>query len=244
VATYTFGDDTAAVDRLYLVASAYEAVSRAFLGAHAPAGARVALDLGCGPGFSTQLVDEVCSPGALIGIDSSDRFLAVARATVPRAVFVTHDVTATPLPRAPADVMYARLLLAHLPDPLATARRWTSDLAPGGVLLIEDLEDIDAPAGPLRAYDEVSARIVRHGGGVMYGGAALAPLGGRHTPVTVRAGAAARIYRFNVRRWIVDPAVPVPGDELRGLLEELGAVADDDHGATVSWIVRQIALRR
>ena len=74
-----------------------------------------------------------------------------------------------------ADLVYARLVLAHLPDPLATADAWPACLRPGGRVLIEDLEGIDAPAGPLRSYDDLAAAVVRAGGGLMYAGAPLLP---------------------------------------------------------------------
>ena len=128
VASYTFGDDEPAVERLRLVASAYDPISRAFLAAHVASGIDVAIDLGCGPGFSTQLLHEVCAPHTLIGVDSSSQFLEVARARLRGAVFETHDVTATPLPGAPASVIYARLVLAHIPDPLGTVDRWKGQL--------------------------------------------------------------------------------------------------------------------
>jgi trans-aconitate 2-methyltransferase len=242
VARYTFGDDVPAVQRLALVASAYESVSRSFLAQQSPADVDVALDLGCGPGFSTQLVDDVCAPRTLIGLDSSPQFLDEARARLPAARFDTHDVTVTPLPGAPARVIYARLLLAHLPDPLGIAERWRTSLVPGGVLLIEDLERIEAPPGPLRTYDEVSADIVRGGGGLMYAGPALARHGGRCTAVSVPAALAATIYLLNVRRWLAEPKPRVPQRQLEDLEAGLGTIARDDGSEMVSWIVRQLVI--
>ena len=132
VAGYTYGSDPLAVQRLELVARAYEPVSRPFLAGQAAVRPGVALDLGCGPGFSTRLIADVCTPVDLIGVDSSDEFLAVARAAVPGARFLLGDVTAEPLPGAPADLVYARLVLAHLPDPLATADAWRACLRRAG----------------------------------------------------------------------------------------------------------------
>jgi SAM-dependent methyltransferase len=242
VARYTFGDDEAAVDRLGLVAAAYERTSLAFLVGNVPDRAGVALDLGCGPGLSTRLLGEACAPTVLIGIDSSPQFLGTARAMVPEATFVVHDVTTVPLPGGPADVIYARLLLAHLPAPLGVAGRWAAQLRAGGVLLLEDLDHTDAPSGPLRTYDEVSTEIVRRGGGLMYAGAALEPLGGLCAAVTVPASTAARIYLFNVRRWRADLALASLAPVLAEIEDGLEALLDDD-GASVSWVVRQVAIR-
>jgi len=187
---YTFGDDTHAARRLELVADAYRPTSAAFIGRHADHELGTVIDLGCGPGFSTELLFEICAPRELIGIDASAAFVSVARQRVPTANFAIHDASSTPLPGAPADVVYARLLLAHLPDPVDIANRWRSQLHAGGVLLVEDLEDIDAPPGPLRDYDDLAAAIVRSGGGPMYAGRALADLGGACIEVTVPASVA------------------------------------------------------
>ena len=239
---YTFGDDRLASDRLRLVAAAYESVSRSFLSAHAPPSPQVALDLGCGPAFTTTLLRDVIRPKVLVGIDASDAFVGAARTRLPEARFETHDVSRLPLPGAPADLIYARLLLAHIAEPETIARRWVSQLAPGGRLLIEDLEDVINPPGPLRDYEEISAKIVRSGGGLMYTGAALADLGGASVPVTVSGGLAARIYLFNVRHWLVRSDLPAADVELRDLQRGLVEMSINDRGTTVSWIVRQLAL--
>jgi trans-aconitate 2-methyltransferase len=239
---YTFGDDQPAVDRLRLVAEAYEPVSRAFLQANSLPWPKVALDLGCGPAFTTRLLSEVCQPGTLVGIDASDAFVADARARLPGVRFEMGDVSTLPLPGAPADIIYARLLLAHMAHPEAVARRWLSQLAPGGRLLIEDLEGVINPPGPLREYEDASATIVRSRGGLMYAGAALAHLGGVCTPVTVPGAVAARIYLFNVRHWLEMPDLPVTAPQLRQLEEGLVELVRDDRGTHVSWMVRQLAL--
>ena len=151
-------------------------------------------------------------------------------------------MTSVPLPGAPADVIYSRLLLAHVPDPVALARRWSGQLRPGGRLLVEDLESVDGPEGPLRHYERVSAGVVRSGGGPMYAGALLAELGGRTRPVTVPGRLAAQIYLFNVRRWRGPPGIGVAREELGELEAGLVELTVDDHGASVSWVVRQVVL--
>jgi SAM-dependent methyltransferase len=242
VRRYTFGDDGPATDRLRLVATAYEAVSRSFLRASALPQPDVALDLGCGPAFTTELLGEICRPVMLVGIDASPTFIASARDRLPDIRFEVHDVSRLPLPGAPADLIYARLLLAHVAEPEATARRWLSQLAPGGRLLIEDLECVINPPGPLHDYEDVSASIVRSGGGLMYAGAALSELGGVSTLVTVPGSLAARIYLFNVRHWLEMPDLPVNAVELRALEEGLLETSMNDRGDYVSWIVRQLVI--
>ena len=242
MSNYTFGDDASARERLRLVASAYEPVSRQFIAGAAEVQVETAVDLGCGPGYSTALLGDVVRPRALVGVDASEQFLDGARRLVPRATFVAHDVTEAPLPSTPADLIYARLLLAHLPDPAAAAELWREQLTPGGRLLVEDLEGIDAPSGALRRYEEVSTEMVRRGGGVMYAGAELKGLGGRTAPVTVPAELAARIYLFNVRRWRDDPAQAERHHSLLELEAELEEIANRGAPGPVTWFVRQIVL--
>ena len=242
VSEYRFGIDQAAADRLGLVAAAYESVSRQFLAVHASPLPRVAVDLGCGPGFTTTLLYEVLRPAKIIGINVSEEFLASARSRLPVGRFETHDVTELPLPGAPADVIYARLLLAHLADPEAMAEGWRSQLAPGGRLLIEELESVVNPVGSLHDYEDLSARIVRSGGGLMYAGAQLSELGGVVKPVTVPGDLAARIYLFNVRHWINSPGLPVTDSELRDIEQGLLRTVENRDSDGVSWLVRQLVL--
>jgi hypothetical protein len=154
-------------------------------------------------------------------------------------MFAVHDVT-TPLPVLGADLLYARLVLAHLPDPLAVVAEWRSQLATEGLVVIEDLEVIDAPPGPLRDYDALSAAVVRSGGGPMYAGRALAQLGGRLVEVKVDAAVAARIYRVNVAAWRRDPAVD--DEDLGTLAAGLDALVSGAPSPPVTWVVRQLVL--
>jgi len=242
VRAYRFGIDQAAADRLGLVAAAYESVSRQFLTANALPIPRVALDLGCGPGFTTELLYEVVRPEKVIGIDTSETFLVSARSRLPPGQFGTFDVTELPLPGAPADLIYARLLLAHLADPEAVAQGWRTQLAPGGRLLIEDLDGVVNPVGPLHDYEDLSARIVRSGGGLMYAGAELSELGGGVKPVTVPGALAARIYLFNIRHWLNAPGLPVTDAELRDVEHGLLQTVENRDSDSVSWLVRQLVL--
>jgi len=238
---YTFGDDDPAGERLRLVADAYRPTSESFVTRHARRSVASALDLGCGPGFSTELLARVCRPRRLLGIDASPSFIELARKRVPDAEFAAHDASVTPLPGAPATVIYARLLLAHLPDPLGVARRWQGELSAGGMLLVEDLEDITAPAGPLRDYEALSTDTVRSGGGSMYAGRALAALGGSCVEVRVPARLAATISLLNVERWSEEEPEGPGRRPLDQLSRGLGMVAAASSG-TVVWTVRQVAV--
>jgi hypothetical protein len=69
---YTFGDNGLASARLWRLAEMYEPESREPLhrgGVRAP---RLAVDLGCGFGWSTRLLQDALKPRRTVGLDSSD----------------------------------------------------------------------------------------------------------------------------------------------------------------------------
>ncbi len=243
--TYTFGDDDVAVRRIGLVAEIFAASSRALLQqATADLDRRdAALDLGCGPGHTTRLLAEVVGARTL-AVDASDRYLDAARAATadPAVAYAVHDVTRIPLPGAPADVVYARLLLAHLPGPLDLARAWLTQVRSGGVLVLEEVEHIEAPPGVLRAYEDLVTALVAAEGGTMAAGPLLDPLGGERVGVPVDRAAAARMFGLNLAVW---------GDDAvrRGLasaaeVAELAAGLDAvEAGPPVRWTLRQVVCR-
>jgi trans-aconitate methyltransferase len=71
---YTFGDNERASARLRKLADLYKSDMRDLLNRlrlpHAP---RLAVDLGCRPGYSTEILCEALSPIATVGLDSSER---------------------------------------------------------------------------------------------------------------------------------------------------------------------------
>src|SRR6185312_13681911 len=68
--------------------------------------ARRVVDLGCGPGNSTELLVERFPDAEVIGLDSSPDMLKKARARLPGRDFVEADI-ATWTPEAPVDLLFA-----------------------------------------------------------------------------------------------------------------------------------------
>src|SRR5579863_37803 len=110
---YAYGDNPVALRRLLLLAKVFAPCSKTLLERlplHEPG---VVIDLGCGPGETTRLLFDHFPRAQTIGIDASPEFVCAAAARQPRAIsFVVGDVTRTPFSGAPADLIYARLLLA------------------------------------------------------------------------------------------------------------------------------------
>ncbi len=248
---YTYGDSDLAAERLGLVAKVFEPASRAFLRAASPDAPRLALDLGCGPGHTTALVHEASGAARTAGLDRSEAFVGRARGAAAAGVtFVAHDVTVTPFPTGPADLIYARLLLAHLPDPVGIVRRWSAMLTIGGRLLIDDLESIETDEPVFRTYlDEVAIPVVRAQGGHLLVGPvvheAADPPGLRRvhdelTSFEPPAATTARIFAMNLAVLVDRGAAPARPD----LAAALAALAEGGPVRAVRWTLRQIAFER
>jgi len=54
-----------------------------------------------------------------------------------------HDVVEDDLPKTELDLIHARFLLKHLPEPDQLLRRLASALRPGGLLVVEDADGLD-----------------------------------------------------------------------------------------------------
>jgi trans-aconitate 2-methyltransferase len=109
--------------------------------------AETAVDIGCGPGNSTELL-MARFPGAVVsGLDSSQDMIAAARKRLPEVQFTLGDIEGwLTAGRGSFDVILANAVLQWVPDherwlPLLTAR-----LAPGGVLAVQMPDNLDEPA--------------------------------------------------------------------------------------------------
>jgi trans-aconitate 2-methyltransferase len=95
-----------------------------------------AVDLGCGPGNSTELLAERYPGAHITGIDTSTDMLAAARKRLPLATFVSGDV-ATWTPAAPVNLIFANAVLQWVPNHLEVVVRLMAHLAPGGVFALQ-----------------------------------------------------------------------------------------------------------
>ncbi|MEV6348684.1 class I SAM-dependent methyltransferase [Actinoplanes sp. NPDC051851] len=121
------------------------------------------LDAGCGPGETMRLMAERTGPtGTVTGLDIDPVTCAVTESALHEQGYRTcrarvHDLTgALPIPDGPYDLVYARLLLFHLPQRVEVLRRLWASVAPGGHLLLQDY-DVGAVAAqpPLALLDEM-----------------------------------------------------------------------------------------
>jgi ubiquinone/menaquinone biosynthesis C-methylase UbiE len=125
------------------------------------------LDAGCGPGETMRLMaSRVGRDGAVTGIDVDVALGATSEAALHeaghgqchfRAAQLTGD---EPIPGAPYDLVYARLLLFHLPQRVAVLSRLWDAVAPGGHLVVQDYDLNAATVVPVLASTEEVMRVI------------------------------------------------------------------------------------
>jgi trans-aconitate 2-methyltransferase len=107
--------------------------------------ARRVVDLGCGPGNSTELLVARFPEAEVIGLDSSPAMLQQARKRLPRGTFVQADLT-TWVPQEPTDLLFANAVFQWVPNHEAVLARLLQALPTGGVLAVQMPDNTDEPA--------------------------------------------------------------------------------------------------
>jgi len=95
-----------------------------------------AIDLGCGPGNSTELIVERYGATNVSGLDSDDNMLEAARKRMPGTVFAKADL-ASWRPEGPVDLLFANAVFQWLPNHLDILDQLMDSLKPGGVLAVQ-----------------------------------------------------------------------------------------------------------
>lgn len=108
------------------------------------AGAERVVDVGCGPGNSTELLVERFPTAQVVGLDTSPAMLAEARQRVPTATFVEADA-ATWLPETGTGLVFANAIYQWVPDHLDVLPRQLAALAPGAVLAVQMPDNVTEP---------------------------------------------------------------------------------------------------
>jgi len=116
--------------------------------------AAAAIDLGCGPGNSTELLVQRFPDAEVTGLDSSPDMITAARARLPQLRFQVADI-ATWDAAGPFDAILANAVLQWLPDHAGLLPRLAAKLAPGGSLAVQMPDNLDEPAH--RIMREVAA---------------------------------------------------------------------------------------
>jgi SAM-dependent methyltransferase len=93
------------------------------------------LDVGCGTGALTETVLAFSDPSHVVGVDTSEGFLANARARIAgtRSDFCVGDAHSLPFPDHSFDAVVSGLALNFVPDPGRAAAEFARVAVPGGV---------------------------------------------------------------------------------------------------------------
>jgi len=103
------------------------------------------VDLGCGPGNSTEILVERFTSARVTGTDSSEAMLESARQRLPKCEFVNSDVSSWQ-PQTPPDLLFANAVLQWVPAHEQLFPRLFSALAPGGVLAVQMPDNLREPS--------------------------------------------------------------------------------------------------
>jgi trans-aconitate 2-methyltransferase len=113
-----------------------------------------AVDLGCGPGNSTEVLAARFPRAEVTGVDSSPEMIAVARRRLPHLQFELAEIE-TWDGAAPFGVILANAVLQWVSDHATLLPRLAEKLAPGGSLALQMPDNLDQPSH--RLMREVAA---------------------------------------------------------------------------------------
>jgi len=138
---------------------------------------RSAVDLGCGPGNSTEVLAQRFPDAVVTGMDNSDDMVAAARKRLPALRFDQADI-GTWNPPELFDVILANASLQWLPDHAKLYPRLAGRLSAGGCLAVQTPDNLDEPAhrlaretaadGPWAAQIGHTQHHERHSAGFYY----------------------------------------------------------------------------
>lgn len=206
--------------------------------AHVPlVDARRVVDVGCGPGNSTELLVARYPDADVLGVDNSPAMLDEARRRLPAARFEAADA-ARWLPDADVDLVFANATYQWVPDHFAQLPRVLAALKPGAALAVQMPDNRAEPTHRLMVEVADDPRwAVR-----------LAHMSRAHLPPAtayydVLAPLAARfdIWRTAYQHPLADAAAIVEFVRSTGLRPFLDALEPDERAAFVADYTARIA---
>jgi trans-aconitate 2-methyltransferase len=133
-----------------------------------------AVDIGCGPGNSTQLLQQRFPDAVITGIDSSAEMIEAARQRLPGIRFDIQDIAHWQGRGGPFGVILANAVLQWVPDHPCLFPALLAKLAPGGSLAVQMPHTLEQPASRLmreiacdgpwarKLAGVASMRVIRH----------------------------------------------------------------------------------
>ena len=109
------------------------------------------VDIGCGPGNSTELLASSFPDAKLFGIDSSADMIAAAKIRLPNVSFSIADISSWN-DEEPYDIILANASLQWVPDHQTVFPALINKLSPGGVLAVQMPDNFEEPAHQFMRY--------------------------------------------------------------------------------------------
>ncbi|MCK5420534.1 MAG: class I SAM-dependent methyltransferase [Deltaproteobacteria bacterium] len=251
---YTYGTSEAAANRLEEIAKFFNPLALQFIRHYLSDPTSSALDLGCGPGFTTDMLSRSTGCPNVYGIDKSADFLKLATARFKHCTFIEHDVTKTPFP-VRADVMYLRFLFSHLKNVVELINRWIGEVQDSGILFIEELEDVTTEVKVFQKYLKINADLIASQGANLYVGTTLSK-GRYNADVICNEYVTIQVANFTAATWflpntltiwrkeqyILDRVTQAEREEISTAISQIKESGDAREGST--WKIRRLVLKR
>jgi SAM-dependent methyltransferase len=171
--SYTITGGEQGKQRLNLLAEIMRPTTLRLLAEAGLRGGDRCLDLGCGGGNVTLDMARIVGPhGSVTGVDFDPQIVELARQDARHAGAGNvgyHLADAGTFDGGPFDLIYARFLLSHLPEPGTVLTRMRQLARPGGRIVVEDTDLSGCychPHDPANArFVQLYTEVVRRGGG-------------------------------------------------------------------------------
>ena len=251
---YTYGTSETAVCRLEEIAKFFNPLASKFICQYIKGPINSAIDLGCGPGFTTDMLSRATHCPSVYGLDTSANFLKIATTRFGHCTFIEHDVTKFPFP-VQAEVIYVRFLLSHLKDIVELVNQWTQELTESGILIIEELEDIDTRIEVFKKYEQINAGLIASQGGFLYAGNLLAG-GDYNAEVLYNKYISIPVANYQAATWFYPNTISIWEKEQyvldnltkkqrKEISEEIFRIQEsNDDSVDSTWKIRRLVLKR
>ncbi|MBY8977553.1 methyltransferase domain-containing protein [Rhodobacteraceae bacterium NNCM2] len=186
ISNYVIRGGEAGRERLRLLSRILQPQTASLLGHVGLAPGMKCLDIGCGGGDVTVEIARVAGPGGLVvGCDLDAPQLDIARREaaalgLTNIRFEQADAMVPDEPDQAYDLVFARMILCHVPHPARVLDSMIGHVRPGGTVVAEDIDfrgHFTSPDCPeLTEYMAIVYRIMRNRGGEPDLGPALPPM--------------------------------------------------------------------